>query len=406
MRLLAEAQGPALRLDRARRRHDALPRRVRVRVAEEDDVARSERGPAREELAVGEDERAAVAAVPPRFGGPAREVEELAVLALVAGRAVDEEELVLEGDLEGAALARALLRIRRAGFVGQPTVLPADVPTRIRGLDLGIVQAHERLRAHLSQIDAQPPNVLGQDCDRRHVVASTRVPVLAVNMKQLSVFERLGHFDPEVRRVDRGIDRGPVESHFSGQVAPRVAEQVEDRRPVDAVDTWRRITIPPVPGTFLHVQRDLVHLPFLGISHCLVDRPRFADGDVVVCAPVKDVRGRPGEVRNEIERARGAVGVLPALRERALRPSAVRVEADPSGARCDRREAIRIVYGEVPGTVAAHRVAGQANVVGLHVGDGEPLAERLVGVEPPPVLPIEAERAAIRGSDDPEVGFG
>src|SRR5260370_26955066 len=83
-----------------------------------------------------------------------------------------------------------------------------------------------------------------------------------------------------------------------------------------------------------------------------------------------------------------------------LEGGAVRPETDPGGRGANRRESSRIRGPEVPGTVPAHRMARDAGSTGVGVKRFRRMLEDLHGVEPAPVLPVEAVWPAVgRGHD-------
>src|SRR5262249_35762421 len=88
------------------------------------------------------------------------------------------------------------------------------------------------------------------------------------------------------------------------------------------------------------------------------------------------------------------------------RATAVGRKADPAGTGTNGGKAVWKEGAQVPDTMAAHRMSREVSAlrIGAELGLGE--IEYLEGIEPAPLLPVEAERPSIRRGDEMAPRFG
>ena len=177
-------------------------------------------------------------------------------------------------------------------------------------------------------------------------------------------------------------------------------EEVEHRRPVDAVGPGRVGDVPPVAGALLLVDVEVGDDRLQAFDH----RARLAHRHVVVGVAVEHVHALGREVVHErrrvARRGRASEDRLDRVLASRGRAPVVRAERDPAGARTDRREPVGKRASELPRAVASHGVPRQ-------VGAGSPALlaparerQHLHRVEAAPVLPVEPVRPPVRRADD------
>jgi len=304
---------------------------------------------------------------------------------------IDEHEVVAERALERAAARRGLLlgiglRNAPAGRVAHkrgalllPEVLAVD-------LHAGV---------HARQLEST--HVVGLDLD--HAAYDGRL-----DATEFPVGSGLEDGDPVVLRVDSGIGADKPDGVGRRERQLPLREHLEDARPVDAVRALGRLAVVPVALVPLEVHAGCAARLLERLFHALGFRHR--DGAILLA--VKDEDGQLREVGNQQGCGAGQVRAAPKLVPLVppASPRSIRVETLPCGAGCDTQPEVGIVRTQMPGAVAAHRVAGEIDAARLRTGRRRCVGEHFVGVLAAPVLPVEAERATVGRCNDPQVGLG